>query len=101
MPTINELSHGYSTEGVETYLEAIHTEAIQEAKTAVEDISGIKTCCENEWEGKARENFVANLETDSKHVSEQFDALYNILVTEINSLNAAMANKDESLINVG
>lgn len=101
MPTISDFSYGYSTEGVANYLDAIHTDAIQKAKDAVEDISGIKTCCENEWEGKARENFVANLEQDAKHVSEQFDALYNILVTEINSLNAAMANKDESLINVG
>lgn len=100
MPTISDFSYGYSTEGVEAYLQAIHTEAIQKAKDAVEDISGIKTCCENEWEGKARENFIANLEQDAKHVSEQFEALYNILVSEINSLNAAMANKDEELIKV-
>lgn len=98
MPAISEMEYGYDTAGVEEYLEAIRTEALQHAKEAVEDISSIKTCCENEWEGRARENFVMNLEKDAKHVSEQFDALYNTLVGEIKSLNAAMANKDEELI---
>lgn len=100
MPTIGDLSYGFDTNGVEEYLNAIYAEAITNAKAKVEDISGVKTCCESEWEGKARENFITNLEKDAKHVSEQFDALYNILVTEINSVNAAMANKDEGLISV-
>ena len=100
MPAIGDMSYGYSTAGVADYLEAIKSEALNLAKEAVLDTSEIKTCCENEWEGKARENFVANLETDGRHVAEQFDTLYTILVSEINSVNAAMANKDESLINV-
>jgi len=100
MPTISDLQYGYDNSGLEAYLEEIKAMFLDEAKTRVEDISAIKTCCENEWEGKARENFVANLEKDSKHVGEQFEALYQVLVNEINSLNAAMANKDEELIKV-
>lgn len=98
MPAIGDMQYGYDTAGVEAYIEAIQTEALQLAKNAVEDISTIKTCCENEWEGRARENFVMNLEKDAKYVSEQFDVLYNTLKGEIHSLNAAMANKDEELI---
>ncbi len=100
MPAIGDFSYGYDTAGVEGYLDAINSEAITTAKEAVLDISEIKSCCESEWEGKARENFVTNLTKDSQHVAEQFDALYQILVSEINSLNAAMANKDETLISV-
>ncbi|MCI8460979.1 MAG: hypothetical protein HFE81_06235 [Bacilli bacterium] len=101
MPAIGDFSYGYDTSGVEGYLDAIKADAIEQAKEAVLDISEIKSCCEAEWEGKARENFVTNLTKDSQHVAEQFDALYAILTSEINSLNAAMANKDETLINVG
>lgn len=100
MPTIGDFSYGYNTEGVGAYLDAIKSEALQLAKDAVLDISEIKTCCENEWEGKARENFVANLTKDAQHVADQFDTLFRILVSEVASLNAAMANKDETLINV-
>lgn len=100
MPSIGDMEYGYSTSGVADYLEAIKSEALNLAKEAVLDITDIRTCCENEWEGRARENFVANLNLDAQHVAEQFEALYNILVSEINSLNAAMANKDESLISV-
>jgi uncharacterized protein YukE len=100
MPTISDLSYGYSTEGVTSYLDDIKSEALDEAKEAVIDISSIQTECENNWEGKARENFITNLQKDANHVADQFDTLYNVLVSEINSLNAAMANKDEELIKV-
>lgn len=95
---VYDFSYGYNSSGVESYLEEIKSHAIQEAKDAVLNINEIKTCCESEWEGKARENFVANLAKDAQHIANQFDALYEILVKEINSLNAAMANKDETLI---
>jgi uncharacterized protein YukE len=100
MPTIGEFAYGYDTEGVTTYLDNIKSESLDKAKAAVEDISAIQQVCENEWEGKARENFITNLQKDANHVGDQFDALYNVLVNEINSLNAAMANKDEELIQV-
>lgn len=98
MPTIKDFNYGYDADGVGQYLENIHSDYLQKAKDAVEDISQIQQCCEQEWEGKSRENFVANLQKDSAHVGEQMDALYNVLVNEINSLQAAMSNKDEELI---
>ncbi len=98
MPAISEMQYGYDTAGVDQYISDIKTEALQQAKDAVLDTTAIKTCCEAEWEGRAREAFLANLAKDAQHVSDQFDALYNTLVGEIKSLNAAMANKDEELI---
>ena len=100
MPTIGDFEYGYDQAGMSTYLDQIKSTELQNAKDAVENISGIKTVCENEWEGKARENFVTNLEKDALHVSEQFTTLYQILESEINSAQAAMANKDEELIQV-
>lgn len=98
MPAIGDMEYGYSTPGVDEYLEEIKAQYLDKAKEAVLDINEIRNHCVDEWEGKARENFVTNLQNDANHVAEQFDALYNILQTEINSLNAAMANKDEELI---
>lgn len=98
MPSISEMEYGYDAAGVQTYLEEIHSGALKNAREAVEDISSIVTCCETEWEGHAREKFVTNLKKDAEHVSQQFESLYNALVGEITSLQAAMANKDEELI---
>lgn len=100
MPAIGDFEYGYEASGVQAYLDEIHADCIVEAQTAVEDTSSIETILDNEWEGKARDNFKQNLKNDAKHVSEQFDALYTVLTQEINSLQAAMANKDEELIEV-
>ena len=98
MPTIGELEHGYDTNGVDQYLQEIKAQALEEAKSAVLNTNGLVSCCEQNWEGRARENYLNNLQKDAQHCAEQFDALYEILVSEVNSLNAAMANKDEELI---
>jgi uncharacterized protein YukE len=98
MPKIGDMQYGFDTGGLEQYLDSIKTEALQNAKDAVSNTDGIKSACENNWEGKARENYLANLEKDKEHVNEQLDALYNILESEISSVMAAMRNKDEQLI---
>lgn len=98
MPTIGDLEYGYNTEGVEAFIEAIKANALQKAGEAVKNISKIKEACENNWEGKSRENFVHNLEQDSQYVADQFERLYGILVKEINQISVAMQNKDGELI---
>ena len=98
MPAISDLQYGYDSAGLETYLSEIKSTVIDEASSAIEDISSITTVCEQEWEGKARDNFVTNLGNDARHVSEQLQSLYSILVTEIHQVQAAMSNKDEELI---
>jgi len=101
MPNIDALKYGYDAGGLTSYLEDIKTKSLQNAKTAVENTKGIKGVCEAEWEGHARENFVTNLDNDAKHVSQQFQTLYEILEAEVNAAQAAMANKDEELIKEG
>lgn len=98
MPTIQDLEYGYNTDGVEAFIEAIKAQALNEASETVKNISKIRETCENNWEGKARENFIHNLEQDSTYVANQFERLYSILVKEIGSLSNAMQNKDGDLI---
>ena len=100
MADFSSMEYGYDSAGLEAYLDAIKSQALTNAKTAVEDISTIETACNDNWEGKAKENFITNLKQDALHVSQQFDTLYSILESEVSSVLAAMANKDESLISV-
>lgn len=101
MPTIGDMTYGFSADAVAQYLADVKSIALTDAKDAVYSesaLSPIKTACEEHWEGKSRENFLTNLSKDAEHVANQFDQLYNILESEINSVQAAMANKDEDLI---
>lgn len=98
MPKIGDMQYGFDTGGLEQYLNSIESEALKHAMDAVSNTDGIKSACENNWEGKARENYLANLEKDKQHVNEQLEVLYNILKNEISSVMAAMRNKDEELI---
>ena len=100
MPSITDFAYVYDQKQLDDYITQIKAEALDKAVDAVMNIDKIKNACESEWEGKARENFVQNLENDAKHVSEQFEALYRNLEAEVKSAQAAMANKDEELISL-
>ncbi len=98
MPTISELQYGFDSEGVDSYLKEIKSIVLTQAADALDSTSGIKSVCESNWEGKARDDFLSNLKKDKDHVKEQFEELYEILDGEINQVKNAMANKDKTLI---
>lgn len=98
MPSISELQYGYDAAGVDAYIEGIRAKVLTEVAAQLDDLSEITNACNNHWEGKAKEAFLQNLAKDKDHVKEQYQKLYNILESEISSVHAAMANKDESLI---
>lgn len=98
MPTIRDLNYGFDANGVEKYLEEIKGIVLTKAAEKVKNISDIEKACNANWEGRAKEEFLENLKTDAEHVSEQYQNLYNTLVSEIQSVQASMANKDEALI---
>lgn len=98
MPTISDLQYGYDSQGVDTYLKEIKSIVLTQAADALDSTSGIKSVCESNWEGKARDDFLANLEKDKIHVKSQFHDLYTILEGEIEQIEQAMANKDQTLI---
>lgn len=99
MPAISDLQYGFDSQGVETYLKEIKSIVLTKAADALDSISGIKSVCEKNWEGKARDDFIVNLEKDKDHVKTQFQELYKVLEGEIEQVEQAMANKDRTLIN--
>lgn len=100
MPSIGDLNYGYDKAGVDQYIDNIKGIVLTEACEQIRDISSIESVCDQEWEGQAKENFKTNLKTDAEHLCKQFEFLYNVLTSEINSVQAAMSNKDEELIKI-
>lgn len=98
MPSIGDMSYGFDQSGIQEYLDEIKSIVLTQAVDAVEDISSIKSICEAEWEGRAREKFIENLQKDTKKVGEILNQLYIVLNAEINSVGSAMADKDKVLI---
>lgn len=98
MATIDEMQYGYDANKIREYLKEIKSDALTTAVSVLENTSEIIQCCEQNWEGEARENFVKNLKRDVKHVVEQIDQLYVILQNEVYSIQNAMGEKDSQLI---
>ncbi len=98
MPSIGDMQYGFDSTGVDQYLNDIKAIVLTNAAGLIKDTSAIKTTCDNEWEGKAKEAFEANLDKTANHVADQFTSLYNVLNSEVDQVHAAMANKDESMI---
>lgn len=98
MPTISEFEFGYDSNGVSEYIENIKSIVLNEAANALDNTSAIEDACNQNWEGIAKDNFLKNLKTDKEHVKEQFQTLYNVLVTEIEQAQEAMGQKDYNLI---
>ena len=90
--------YGYSTSAVESYLEDIHSSALQAAKDAVNEASVVENAVSNNWEGKAKDDWLEIFAKDRQHVCDQLDNLYAVLRSEINSLNSAMAQKDNTMM---
>jgi hypothetical protein len=98
MPAIGDMQYGFDAAGIQTYLDQIHDDYLLKAEAAARDTKGVEGVCKNEWEGIARDNFITNLHSDAEHVASQFETLYNILISEVSAVGAAMANKDETMI---
>lgn len=98
MLSIGEMEYGYTSAGVESYLEQIKAIVLDQACEKVRDISAIKNVCEEKWFGTAKEKFEENLQRDADRVAEQYHTLQRILAREIIAVAAAMKDKDKNLI---
>jgi len=99
MPSIGDMQYGFSADGLANYKQQIKSNMITKAAGAVRDISSIENHCMNEWEGKARDNFLKNLKKDAEKVAQEFNDLFSVLSNEIDAVGAAMKQKDKDLIN--
>lgn len=98
MPSIGDMEYGFAVSGVDTYLDDIHNGALKKTAEAINNTTPIKTACDAEWEGHAKDVFKNNLDKTAKHVADQMEILYSILRNEVHEAAAAMKSKDETMI---
>ena len=98
MAEIGGMEYGCDAAGVSNYISEVRVKLLDTASNRLKDTSAIRNVCEQEWEGQARENFLSNLDKDIEHVIDQFTSLIQVFESEVNSIQAAMANKDQELI---
>lgn len=99
MPTIQEMSHGFDMVGIEDYLEELRAIVLSTAAEQVRDISGIEAACEENWSGTAKDRYLEELRKTANHTAEQFENLYNILVSEVAAIGNSMDSFDKNLFN--
>lgn len=90
--------YGASKQGVENLLEEIKSELITKVATQCRDIDEIKKACEENWHGTSCENFLTNLDKDTKKLEEGLNKLYGALTTEVMAAAKAIFDFDQNLI---
>ena len=95
---IGEFSQGIDTAGVEAYLSQIKSEALDKASEAVLNTSDLENACTQNWEGQACKDFIEKLRASAKHLSEQYEMLYENLSNQINKTASEMKRFDETLL---
>ncbi len=98
MAEISGMEYGFDAAGVSNYINEVRVKLLNTASNRLKDYSKIKSILEEEWNGQARDNFLSNLENDVEHVIEQFAKLIEVFENEVNSVQAAIAHKDQELI---
>ena len=98
MPTIGDLSHGTSTTGVSEFLKEIESKLVGTVATNAEDIAGLESACNENWEGKSKERFLENLKSDVKLLRDSLNQMYEALEVEIYAAANAIIDFDKNLI---
>lgn len=95
---IADFSEGVDTSGVSTYLAEIKSDSLDKAAEAVKNTEVLKTACDDNWSGKACEDFKAKLDAAATHLAAQYDQLYKNLENQINQVALDMKTFDEGLL---
>jgi len=95
---IDEVTIGASASGVETYIEELKLEYIDEAIAALQDLSEVKATLEAGWQGVSQQRFIAALEDNSNNVVETLNGEYVKLQSALTSVAASFFDHDENLI---
>ena len=58
MPTIGAMSHGFDEQGIESYLSNLKSIVLTRAAEQIRDITRIENACNENWSGKAKDNYL-------------------------------------------
>ncbi len=84
--SIDAITHGVSSEGVEALLREIHLEMIINAKTNLEKTQDFEAAVNAGWEGPDKEVFLKNCEKMKNEISEALQGYYDQIEAEFNAV---------------
>ena len=99
MANASDYTFGYSAKGIDTLISEVNSIVMNgAADMAVDNVSDIKKVCKEYWDGKARDNFVANFEKDAKLFKTNLKKLKDAFEDEIQNAGRSFQNFDKNLI---
>jgi len=99
MPTIGDMSHGFDVQGVLLYIDELKAIVLTTAAEQIRNTTAIENACNEEWAGKAKDDYIEILRRTANHTAEQLENLYAILVSEISAVMNSMNEFDTNLLN--
>lgn len=84
--SIDAITHGVSSEGVEALLRQIHFEMIFVAKSNLEKTQDFEAAVHAGWEGPDKEVFLKNCEKMRNEISEALQGYYDQIEAEFNTV---------------
>ena len=91
--------YGYNANGIDRLIKEVNSIVMNgAADNAVDNVSDVKKVCKEYWDGKARDNFVSNLEKDAKLFKTNLKKLKDAFEDEIQNAGRSFQNFDKNLI---
>ncbi len=97
--TIQGADIGYDANEVQTALNNIHTQVIEEAQNQLrQQLTQLDASVDEIWVGQSAETFKKNMQTDVDAICQGLNDTYEILKNEFSQITASMAEIDANLV---
>ena len=97
--TIQGADIGYDANEVQTALNNVHAQVIEEAKSQLrQQLAQLDTSVDEIWVGQSAETFKKNMQTDVDSICEALDKIYDFVKASFTQITSGMASIDENLI---
>ena len=98
---IGSMEYGFDSRTFQAYLRTIQAVVLQDMADVLDKgFTDIKTACNDNWAGTAKENFITNLGKDIDKIKALYDELYSRLEGVLKDTQGSMAEMDKQLISV-
>lgn len=96
--TIGQMTYGFSSAGVDSFLETIKTDLLVTATTAIDNITTVESAINAGWTGRARTNYIDNFEAARTKIKSDLRSEYDDIYTRFTELASAYQEQDQNLI---
>ena len=98
---IDSMEYGFDSREFQTYLNTIQDIVLKDMADVLNNgYNDIKTACNDNWAGTAKENFITNLGKDIDKIKVLYTELYSRLEGVLKDTQGSMSEMDKQLISV-